>query len=116
MARQTVATIDSHGNPGRMGLKRVEQHAQAGNGAFNADRTVFTFIPRLSAEERSQRMHRKRSVAMSSVRQSPTIGRISSPVVDSYGGFDSGFNLLPYPQRSGSGADFPGLARMGAGL
>lgn len=62
----------------------------------------------------------RRADTHSTVRHSPQIGRITSRLVDQYDGGDTGWNFLRYPMKTGESggfaAQFPALARRGAGL
>lgn len=101
----TVAHIvDSFGQPGKLKLKRCREHEAAGRGAWVDG--VFVFVRRPETVQR--------------LRTSPTVGRVTMATALYPDIHTCGYSLLPYPQKSGvSGgfaAQYPGLARRGAGL
>ncbi len=97
----TARIIDSHGRESRLRVCRIKEFERDGLGRWRDG--VFVFTPR--ADQFGYLIK-------------PTGGRITSRLVDSFAGGDSGFNLLPYPMRSGitTQPDYPALARQGAGL
>ncbi len=97
----TARIVDSHGRESRLKLSRIKEFETAGAGKWSEGVFIFT--------QRAERLVSH---------YGPIGGRITSRMVDEYAGSDSGFNLLPYPMKSGITTQpaYPALSRMGAGL
>lgn len=96
----TARIVDSHGNPGRLKLRRIREHEAAGAGKWQDGTFVFT-----RHAERSQ-----------TLRQSPAFGPFVPCRVDIHDSGQSGFLRYPLAYGVTSQPKYPGLALQGAGL
>jgi hypothetical protein len=93
-----VITNPPPGSQPTTSLEHARRYVRRGTAEWNGSELRF--------------IHRRQQQA-----QQVTIGRIVSRKVESFGGSDSGFNLLRYPLASqSSGAPYRTLERLGAGL
>ena len=93
---RTGDVIDLDGNPGRLKLRRIEEHRAAGRGEWQDGVFVFT----------------RRVTSVHTLRHSPTMS-VSARRDDPYQG---GFLRYPVPYGVTGQPKYPGLAHKGAGL